>query len=142
MAYEEKERIANVKVEGGDLDGLELVLNLSVSTEAFIDFQRKRFGALATLDSQEEAFSWFGDKVLMSWNYTRGGEPVPASWEGLRSVDPALMLEVIERWRSAVLEVDGPLVQRSTAGNSPAARSTRTPASSSPRRSRRSGPRS
>lgn len=140
MAYEEKQRIANVKVEGGDLDGLELVLNLSVSTQDFIDFQRKRFGALATLDTQEEAFSWFAENVLISWNYTRNGEPVPANWEGVGSVDPALMLEVIERWRSAVLEVDGPLVQRSTAGNSPAAPSTRRPASSSPRRSRRSGP--
>jgi hypothetical protein len=142
LAYEEKERIANVKIEGGDLDGLELVLNLSVSTQDFIDFQRKRFGALATLDTQEEAFSWFGETVLISWNYTRGGEEVPATWEGLRSVDPALMLEVIERWRAAVLEVDGPLVQRSTAGNSPAARSTRTPASPSGRPSRRSGRRS
>lgn len=140
MAYEEQERSAHVKVEGGELDGLELELNLSVSTQDFIDFQRKRFGALATLDTQEEAFAWFADNVLISWNYTRKGEAVPPTWEGLRSVDPALMLEVIERWREAVLEVDGPLVTRSTAGNSPAARSTRTPANRSQRRSRRSGP--
>jgi hypothetical protein len=139
MAYEPTQRIAVVKVEGGDLDGLELTLNLSISMQDFIDFQRKRFGAAATLDSQEEAFTWFAETVLIAWNYTRNGEPVPATWEGLASVDAAFLLEVVDRWRSAVLEVDAPLVQRSTAGNSPAAPSTRTPASRSARRTRVSG---
>lgn len=118
MAYTRKTRVALVKITGGDYDGLELELSLSVSMQDFIDFQKKRYGADATLDTQQEAFEWFQKNVLKAWNMVDDkGKAVPTS--KFLEEEPAMVLEIITRWRSAVTELDVPLVEPSTSGREP-----------------------
>lgn len=133
-----KQRVANISIEGGDYDGLELKLSLSISMGDFIDFQKKRWGMEATIESQEEAMEWFADNVLISWNYAEeeGGEPLPCNYESMMTLEPALFLEVVRRWREAVTEIDVPLVSPSPSGTPSAAVSTGTATRSRSRRKR------
>lgn len=138
MGFTRPERLALVKIADGPYEGLELTLNMSVSMRAFIDFQSNRFGALSTMDSQEEAMNWWVTDVLKGWNLEeKDGTPVASDLEGFYSLDPALALEILDRWRRQVTEVDVPLVSPSTAGTRSRAPSTPKPARKSRSRSKR-----
>lgn len=131
-------RIAHVTVEGGPFDGLELTLSLSVQTGEFIDFQKNRWGMGADIETQAAAVEWFAENVLMGWNHVEDDEahtPTPATYAGLLTLDPALVLEIMRRWREAVTDIDTPLDPPSTVGTKSKAPSTRrAPSSRSQRR--------
>jgi hypothetical protein len=136
MGYKRPVNHALVKVKDGRYAGLELTLNLSVSMELFIDFQRKRFSNIANIDSQEEALRWFASDVLVAWNMEEDdGSPVPASADGFMSLEPSLALEIVSRWRETVTDIDAPLVSPSTDGEPSKVQSI-------PRQARRSASRS
>ncbi len=141
MGYVRKDRLAHVKILDGDYAGLELDLSLSISMGDFINFQRRRFGDDSSLASQAEAMAWFGDKVLLGWNHLEadGETATPADTEGFLSLDPAMVLTIINRWREALTEVDLPLGKPSQNGASSEVASTTRPAS--PLISRRKSPR-
>ncbi len=140
--YVRHKRTANVTIEGGEFDGLKLVLSLSVSTGDFIDFQVNRWGPDADIMSQAEAVKWFAEKVLISWNHCEPdpdneelpGEPTPANYAGFMTLEPGLVLEIMRRWREVITDIDIPLEQPSPAGTPSKAPSTRT---ATPSRSQR-----
>lgn len=55
--------------------------------------------------------------VLAEWNLTdRDGTPVPATWQGLCSLDDGLAQTIVMVWAIRVLGVSVPLAGRSTSG--------------------------
>lgn len=138
MGFKRPKRLALVKVQDGEFAGLELTLNMSVSMRAFIDFQNGRFGALATMDTQEEAMNWWVTDVLENWNLEEDdGTPIEPNLEGFYSLDPALALEILDRWRKQVTEADVPLASPSPSGTPSRGQSTPRPARKSRSRQKR-----
>jgi hypothetical protein len=111
MGFIRPKRRANVTIADGDYEGLELGLSLSISLGDFINFQHNRWSDDSTLATQVEAMDWFADNVLIDWNLTEddGETPVPADSTGFRSLEPAMAITIVNRWRDAVTEVEIPL---------------------------------
>ncbi len=54
--------------------------------------------------------------MLVEWDLTQNGEPVPANTAGLRSLSVPLAVRLAGEWLSAVAKVPGPLEQPSPDG--------------------------
>lgn len=73
----------------------------------------------------------FGE-VLESWNVEKRGEPVPATAEGLRSLDLMFVMAVIGAWVTGTAQAPDPLPGSSdSGGTSPGALAAMAAASSS-----------
>jgi len=83
---------------------------------AFLDMQD-----LAAADETRKLFQQFGN-LIVEWNITRGGEPVPATYEGLLSLEPAFAEMIVTVWQKNATSVPAPLDETSPSGEtSPAA---------------------
>jgi hypothetical protein len=60
-------------------------------------------------------FSTFAD-ALLDWNLEADGQPVPATLDGLNTLDTDFVLEVITAWMNAVAGVARPLARPSDDG--------------------------
>jgi hypothetical protein len=65
--------------------------------------------------SAAQLFATFAGS-LMSWNLTRDGEPVPATYEGILGQDLDFMMKIVLAWVSAMADVDTPLLNGSNSG--------------------------
>lgn len=55
---------------------------------------------------------------LESWNVTSGGEPVPPTLDGVRSLDAVFAASIIQAWRNSVMSAPPPLPAGSPSGGS------------------------
>jgi hypothetical protein len=62
--------------------------------------------------------------ALESWNVTKGGEPVPADFDGVLSQDAAFILAIVQAWQQGMAAAPPPLPGGSGSGGSSAAEST------------------
>lgn len=61
-------------------------------------------------------------KVLVSWNYhDDNGQPVPATAEGMATLDPAHLMRIIRAWQQVVAEAPAGLGNASSGGERSAA---------------------
>jgi hypothetical protein len=70
---------------------------------------------LAAAGETRKLFQRFG-ALLISWNLTCGGEPVPATYEGLLSLEPAFSEMIVMVWQKNVTSVPPPLDGPSPSG--------------------------
>lgn len=57
-------------------------------------------------DKVEELFGWFAT-LLDSWNLTRNGQPVPATYEGVKSLELGFIFTVVMTWVAKIAEEAG-----------------------------------
>lgn len=74
--------------------------------------------AAAVLALIDDLFARFA-KVLVSWNVTEGGEPVPATADGLDSQDLTFAMTVIFAWIKTITAAPPPLLAASPGGGTP-----------------------
>lgn len=55
--------------------------------------------------------------ALVGWNLETGDGPVPATVEGLRSLEFDFVLELVQAWMDAIASVPGPLGASSNGGD-------------------------
>lgn len=115
--YEVPRRTARLVFEGTDYDGAEVVCRLDVPLQMFFDFQRM-VGQSDDPDVIEQAFRRFSDDVLMEWNLTDAGKPIPATAEGFLAQPPAFAMLILTKWIEGVGAVSVPLAPAS-AGSEP-----------------------
>lgn len=63
----------------------------------------------STMDGVRHALEQFGNDVLAEWNVTKDGDPVPATAEGLLSLDRSFARAIFNAWQANVVRVPGPL---------------------------------
>lgn len=61
---------------------------------------------------------------LEAWNVTKGGEPVPASLDGVLSQDPEFILAIVLAWQRNIASAPPPLPPGSPSGGNSAEEST------------------
>jgi hypothetical protein len=100
-----------VKVDSVPLGLLTAIIeDYSALTAGNVDMTKALPVVLKLLDQ-------FG-KVLESWNVTRRGEPVPATAEGLRSLDLAFAMAIVGAWVTGTAQAPDPLPGSSESGGS------------------------
>ena len=62
--------------------------------------------------------------ALESWNVTKNGRPVPATYEGVLQQDAAFVLAVVQSWQQGMAQAPPPLPGGSRSGGISAAEST------------------
>lgn len=110
MGFEIPRRTARIILED-DYDGAEIRCALDVDMGTYFHFQ----GLMESSDAAqlEQAFREFGDRILIEWNLEEGGEPIPATAEGVMQLPPALVLAILGKWGEAVGEAPAPLSKQS-----------------------------
>lgn len=66
-------------------------------------------GRLNEIASSTEAMRLFGDEILIDWNLTENGEPVPATGEGMVRVPVEFGRAILNAWTQALVGISGPL---------------------------------
>lgn len=94
--------------EDGDLEGLEVVMK-PASLGQMLDMQKLQDvkpGEGVSLEELEPLFRWFAG-LLISWNVEDDDDqPVPATYEGVLTQDPALVNGIIAEFSKRVTDVD------------------------------------
>lgn len=70
-----------------------------------------------------ELFKRFA-KALESWNVTKKGVPVPATYEGVLTQDAAFVSAIVKAWQQGMAQAPPPLPGGSSSGGSSAEEST------------------
>lgn len=137
MGFTPKRKIYVLDFEGDDeLDGLEvraiaapigMVLELGAAVDDVQDTPDPETAAalppaaktamvkrsMAQLQTVIDMYA----RVLVSWNYVdERGEEVPATAEGMLTLDPAHLMKIIRAWQQAAAQVPVPLSGPSSSG--------------------------
>jgi len=104
--FEPKPKLYELVWGSGDYEGLEVTAK-GVSTAAFLEIQEMAEGMGETPKSADikRLLKRFGG-LLVAWNVTDDGQPVPADYEHLAELDLDLSMEIFSRWSNAVGGVD------------------------------------
>ncbi|MFD5697439.1 hypothetical protein [Streptomyces lasiicapitis] len=114
MGYRPKQKIYTLAFEGEEYEGLEVRIR-GLNTGQMIDLDTAR------ADGGEEAIQsmlrLMADR-LIEWNvdHPDTGEPVPPTFDGVRSLDLEFNWAIIDAWQTAVAGVAAPLDEPSTDG--------------------------
>lgn len=111
----------------GDYAGLEVTAK-GVSTQAFLEIHKlaEGMGDQPKAGEIEKLLQRFS-KLLVEWNITEDGKPVPADYEHLGALDVDLSMEIFSRWSQAVGGVDPTSPAGSNGGGTLAGVRTPTP---------------
>jgi len=102
MAYKLTPRTAKLVFEG-EYDGAEVRVTLDHPLRRFIEAQ-------ALQASQDiEGLCQFVAEILVDWNLEDEDGAIPANYEGLIRVYPALVNNIITRWMEAQVSLPAPL---------------------------------
>lgn len=77
------------------------------------------------MTASQEVGKLFAQYGLVSWNLTRNGEPIPATVEGVLSLDIRLIMEIAATWLGSIGTVPVPLPEASTPGRQRRAKTSR-----------------
>lgn len=111
MGYRPKKKIYTLAFEGEEYEGLEVkIRGLNTGQVMDIDAARADGG-----DSAIVAMLQLMAEQLVEWNVEDDeGQPVPTTFEGVRSLDPDFNWAIIDAWQTAAAGVKAPLDSDST----------------------------
>lgn len=135
MGFEPQETQYRLTFEDPDLVGLE-VLAGSLTVGEYTAMQRMgmlrplgntegldRDALLEMIAERAEEAMQANEKILelfasrlVSWNITKGGEPVPATLEGIQGQDSRFISRIIAAWQRALIQGPPPLKEPSPNG--------------------------
>ncbi|MGW5616282.1 hypothetical protein [Streptomyces sp. NPDC003877] len=128
MGYRPKRKLITLDFEGTKHDGLEVTMRgLTVGEELELDDLRGKEG------NGRRIFEMMAG-LLHEWNVEDDqGQPVPATFEGVRTQDSTFIQEILDALQGSQSEVSDPLPQSSPSGEpSPVASIPMEPLSESP----------
>lgn len=110
MGFKVKRKVFRLVFKDTDLEGLE-VMARSLTTGQLIELQEAQKGGM------HAAVTTMFAAALVSWNLEdEDGSPVPATLEGVRSMEIDFNNAVIGAWTDAVVGVKAPLSPTSSDG--------------------------
>jgi hypothetical protein len=116
MGFTPLRKIYTLDFNGTDLDGL-TVKACSVSAGSFIRFTTLADADRADVASTMMLFEAFAGESLRSWNLeTDDGTPVPATLEGMLTLEFTFVFQIIGAWMEAMTGVDSGLKDQSPSG--------------------------
>lgn len=111
MGYRPKRKVFTLEFEGEEYKGLEVKIR-GLNTGQMIDLDTAR--ADGTDEAVLAILQLMADR-LVEWNVEDdGGQPVPTTFDGVRSLDLDFNWAIIDAWQNAVAGVAAPLDEPST----------------------------
>ncbi len=106
MGFELEDEEKRYKLRFEDMPGLE-VLAREPTMEQLFDMNSMGEVTAKTLDAEKmrAVFRVFAG-LLVEWNVTRKGEPVPATYEGIMTASPTFIFKIVSALAKAVGEPD------------------------------------
>lgn len=127
MGYEPQRKIYNLDFKGTQHEGLEVKMRgLIVDEELELDELRGKEGG------GRRVFELMAG-LLVEWNVTNQGQPVPATFDGVRKQESTFIMDILNALQTATSGVPDPLHETSPSGEtSPAPPIPMAPLSENP----------
>lgn len=119
MGFEVKRTTARLIFDDPEMAGAEVVCR-GVPLGTY--FELAKLQDVGT-DGGLQLMQTFAEKVLDEWNLQEEGVAIPATFDGLMSLEPGMAMAIIDAWIRSVVTVKAPLAEPSTDGDLSAAAS-------------------
>lgn len=97
----------------GDYQGLEVTVRLNVPIRTYLAIQD-----MSDKNKLLDILQEFARIALVGWNVLdEKDEPVPATVEGLLSIEPGMVTRIVAEWSAAVVKPPAPLAEPSADGS-------------------------
>lgn len=123
MGYEAPKTVYKLGFDGTDLDGLTVRVKALTFQEMldnndvlFEDWTNNPDLPAEEKKTRRDALHELFIRQLVEWDLEQDGKPIPATLEGLRSLEVPLVGSLVWAWRLNALGVPAPLGQPSTDG--------------------------
>ncbi|MFD5509105.1 hypothetical protein ACFWIB_15190 [Streptomyces sp. NPDC127051] len=114
MGYTPKRKIYNLDFEGTDFEGLTVSVR-GLNTGQYLDLWEAKAEAEAGGETGRVLYLLAGQ--LIGWNVEDDqGQPVPPTFDGIKSQDLDLNLAIVNAWTTAMAGVPAPLEPSSSGG--------------------------
>jgi hypothetical protein len=115
MGYKVKRKGFCLKFAEGEYEGMEVICR-SISIGQLLEFD--------TTDSKGQRMVQLFGEALISWNLEEeDGTPIPATPEGLSTLEPGIVRVIVEAWSDQIAGVNRPLLEGSSSGETSLAQS-------------------
>lgn len=109
------------------LAGAKVKCSLDISIREYVQMQRLwAETSSGDMERVQQAYTMFGDLVLLSWNLQKRGADVPANGEGLIEIPAASANAIFNAWQDAVSGRSPNSSGASASGRTSGAESART----------------
>lgn len=95
--------------DGSALDGSVVRVSLDVSVREYLDIERAASvlplddaPASELLDRWEALYRMFGERYLLAWDLTLGGEPIPPTADGMLALPFRYARAIFLAWKAAL----------------------------------------
>lgn len=117
MSFKRKRKVYKLDFSGTEYDGLEVRVS-SLTTGEYLELITIA-GPTEEGGSEAGAMVRLFAKHLISWNLEdEDGEPVPATYEGVKSNDFTMNSAIVNAWTSALADVPADTEKKSRSGES------------------------
>lgn len=114
MAFQRKRKVYRLIFEGTEYDGLEVRVQ-GLTTGEYLELVSLTG---STESSETEQLLKLFATHLVAWNLQEDDEPVPTTFEGIKSNDLAMNMRVIDAWTDAMVKAPASTEKKSLAGDS------------------------
>lgn len=116
MAFQRKRKVYKLDFEGTEYEGL-VVKVRGLTTGEYLELVTLTATADASESETEKLLKLLATH-LVSWNLQEDGEPIPATFEGVKSNDLAMNTAIIDAWTSSMVNVPAGTEKKSLPGDS------------------------
>jgi hypothetical protein len=119
MGYKRKRKVYKLDFEGTEYDGLEVRVS-GLTTGEYLDLVS--LSAPGTEGGKEtDGMLQLFSEHLLSWNLIddETDEPVPTTFDGIKSNDLRMNMAIVNAWTDAMVEVSAKTEKKSVTGDDP-----------------------
>lgn len=118
MGFQRKRKVYKLDFSGTEYDGLEVKVG-GLTTGEYLELIA--LSAPGVVDEGDETSGMLKllARHIKSWNLEEDDEPIPCTFDGIKSNDLAMNMAIIQAWTSALSSVPESMEKKSVTGDSP-----------------------
>ena len=115
MAFQRKRKIYRLDFTGTEYEGLDVRLH-GLTTGEYLELVSLT-GSTGEGSSETEQLLKLLSSHLVAWNLEEDGDPIPATFEGVKANDLAMNMRIIDAWTDAMVKAPASTEKKSLAGD-------------------------
>jgi hypothetical protein len=118
MGFQRKRKIYKLDFSGTEYDGLEVKVG-GLTTGEYLELIMLSAPGVESTEDETSGMLKLLARHIKSWNLEEDGEPIPATFEGIKSNDLPMNMAIIQAWTAALAAVPEDTGKKSVPGDSP-----------------------
>lgn len=118
MGFQRKRKVYKLDFSGTEYDGLEVKVG-GLTTGEYLELITLSAPGVDGGEDETSGMLKLLARHLKSWNLEEDGEPVPATFEGLKANELPMNMAIVEAWTMALSSVPEGTEKKSVNGGSP-----------------------